>query len=308
MTQSKEVVERAYQNGVKYLALTDHDTVSGLDNAIQIAKEINISFIPGIELSTTHNKESVHILGFFKDDSYMNDEFIHYLQTLKDKRKIRAEKMIQKLKEVFNIEISLDNVLKRGKDVVARPHIAQQTLKDKRKIRAEKMIQKLKEVFNIEISLDNVLKRGKDVVARPHIAQEIIASGYPYEFEYIFQNFIGKDCPAFVPTTKLTTEEGVKLLKKYNALVFLAHPKLIHNSPLEDYLNMGFDGIEAIYFQNTPDEEKYFLNFAKKHNLLVSAGSDCHGNVDGDERHGDIGAMNITEDLLETFLEKYNTL
>ena len=81
-----------------------------------------------------------------------------------------------------------------------------------------------------------------------------------------------------------------------------------YNETLEDFLNMGFDGIEAIYFQNTPDEEKYFLNFAKKHNLLVSAGSDCHGNVDGDERHGDIGAMNITEDLLETFLEKYNTL
>ena len=258
----KEVVERAYQNGVKYLALTDHDTISGLDSAIKTAKEINLSFIPGIELSTTHNKESIHILGFFKDESYKNDEFINYLQTLKNKRKIRAEKMVQKLKEVFNIEISLDNVLKRG----------------------------------------------KDVVARPHIAQEIIAAGYPYEFEYIFQNFIGKDCPAFVPTTKLTTEEGVKLLKEYNALVFLAHPKLIHNSPLEDFLNMGFDGMEAIYFQNTSDEEKYFLNFANKHNLLVSAGSDCHGNVEGDERHGDIGAMNIKENLLQKFLDSYNNL
>ena len=173
---------------------------------------------------------------------------------------------------------------------------------------ASYILQKLKEVFNIEISLDNVLKRGKDVVARPHIAQEIIAAGYPYEFEYIFQNFIGKDCPAFVPTTKLTTEEGVKLLKKYNALVFLAHPKLIHNSPLEDFLNMGFDGMEAIYFQNTSDEEKYFLNFANKHNLLFSAGSDCHGNVEGDERHGDIGAMNIKENLLQKFLDSYNNL
>ena len=116
----KEVVERAYQNGVKYLALTDHDTISGLDSAIKTAKEINLSFIPGIELSTTHNKESIHILGFFKDESYKNDEFINYLQTLKNKRKIRAEKMVQKLKEVFNIEINLDNVLKRGKDVVQK--------------------------------------------------------------------------------------------------------------------------------------------------------------------------------------------
>ena len=258
----KEVVERANNNCVKYLALTDHDTISGLEEASLTAKKLGLLFIPGIELSTTHNKESIHILGFFKDKSYMDNNFVEYLRTLKDKRKIRAEKIVQKLKEVFNIEISLENVLNRG----------------------------------------------KDVVARPHIAQEIIAAGYPYEFEYIFQNFIGKDCPAFVPTTKLTTEAGVALLKKYNALVFLAHPKLIHNSPLEDFINMGFDGIEAIYFQNTPEEEKYFLEFADKHNFLVSAGSDCHGHVEGDERHGDIGAMNITENLLEEFLAKYNNL
>ena len=84
-----------------------------------------------------------------------------------------------------------------------------QTLKDKRKIRAEKMVQKLKEVFNIEISLDNVLKRGKDVVARPHIAQEIIAEGYPYEFEYIFQNFIGKDCPHLFQPQSLQLKKGL---------------------------------------------------------------------------------------------------
>lgn len=257
----KEVVERAYKNEVKYLSLTDHDTISGLKEASITAKKLGLSFIPGIELSTTHNKESIHILGFFKDESYMSDDFVQYLNTLKNKRKIRAEKMVEKLKEFFNIEISIENVLKRG----------------------------------------------KDVVARPHIAKEIIAAGYPYELEYIFQNFIGKNCLAFVPTNKLSTEEGVKLLKKYNALVFLAHPKLIHNSPLEDFLNMGFDGIEAIYFQNTFDEEKYFLNFAKTHNLLVSAGSDCHGNIDGDERHGDIGAMNVSEILLENFLETYNS-
>lgn len=255
----KEVVERAYRNNVKYLALTDHDTISGLEEASETAEGLGIKFIPGIELSTTHNKESIHILGFFKDKSYMDEEFIAYLKTLKNKRKIRAEKMVQKLNEIFNIEISIENVLNRG----------------------------------------------KDVVARPHIAQEIISAGYPYELEYIFQNFIGKDCPAFVPTTKLTTEEGVALLQKYNALVFLAHPKLINNSPLEDFLNMGFDGIEGVYFQNTLDEEKYFLEFAHKYNFLVSAGSDCHGNLDGDERHGDIGAMNISEDLLEKFLNKF---
>ena len=256
-----EVVKRAYKNNVQYLAITDHDTVSGLDEAILESKKYEISFIPGIELSTTYNKESIHILGFFKDNSFKSPEFLAYLNTLKDRRKIRAEKMVKKLKEVFNIDISIENVLHRG----------------------------------------------KDVVARPHIAQEIINAGYNYDMEYIFNNFIGKDCPAFVPTTKLSTEEGVALLKKYNALVFLAHPVLIKNSHVNDFLNMGFDGIEAIYFQNTKDEENWLIDFAITNNLLISAGSDCHGNQEGDIRHGDIGCMEMKEEYLKKFLDSYNS-
>ncbi|MGG7178618.1 PHP domain-containing protein [Clostridium paraputrificum] len=252
----KEMVQRAFHNDVKYLAITDHDTISGLEEALDEAKKLNIKLIPGVELSTNHNKESIHILGFFKDDSYKNPEFTEYLQTLKDKRKIRAERMVEKLKEVFNIEISIENVLNRG----------------------------------------------KDVVARPHIAQEIISAGYPYETEYIFQNFIGKDCPAFVPTNKLSTEDGVKLLKKYNASVFLAHPIFIKKSPLEDFLTMDFDGIEAIYFQNTKEEEDALINFAIENNLLVSGGSDCHGDLVGDLRHGDIGCMTMPEDFMDNIL------
>lgn len=255
-----QVVQRAFNNDVKYLAITDHDTVSGLDEAFLEAKKANIKLIPGIELSTNHNKESIHILGFFRDDSYKTPEFIEYLNTLKDRRKIRAKKMVEKLDQFFDIKISYDNVLHRG----------------------------------------------KDVVARPHIAQEILSAGYPYDTEYIFQNFIGKECPAFVPTTKLSTEDGVNLLNKYNAAVFLAHPVLITKSPLEDFLSMGFDGIEAIYFQNTKDQEKELVSFALNNNLAISAGSDCHGDIYGDLRHGDIGCMDLPEEFLIKTLQKCN--
>ena len=56
----KEVVERAYQNGVKYLALTDHDTVSGLHNAIQTAKEINLPLMTIFFKSITFNRNHNH--------------------------------------------------------------------------------------------------------------------------------------------------------------------------------------------------------------------------------------------------------
>lgn len=256
-----QVVERAYDNNVKYIALTDHDTTSGIQEAKEKASSLNITLIPGIELSTNHNKESIHILGFFRDDKFNSPELNEYFHTLKNKRRIRALEMVKKLKDECNIIISGENVLKRG----------------------------------------------KDVVARPHIAHEIMSSGYSYTMDEIFEKFIGKDCPAYVPTTKLSTEDGVKLLKRYNALVFLAHPILIKNSPLSDFLSMGFDGIEAVYFQNSKEDEKRLTKFALDNNLLISAGSDCHGDFKGDFRHGDIGCMNLNEDYLEMFLYKYNS-
>lgn len=254
-----QVVERAHSNNVKYIALTDHDTTSGIQEAKEKALSLNINFIPGIELSTEYNKESIHILGFFRDDKFNSSELNKYFHTLKNKRRLRALEMVKKLRDECNIIISGENVLKRG----------------------------------------------KDVVARPHIAHEIISSGYSYTMDEIFEKFIGKDCPAYVPTTKLSTEDGVKLLKDYNALVFLAHPIFIKNSPLDDFLSMNFDGIEAVYFQNSKEEEEKLSNFALKNNLLISAGSDCHGDFENDFRHGDIGCMNLDENCLEKFLYKY---
>lgn len=255
----KEVVTRAYKNSVKYLAITDHDTIDGLEEGSKVSKELGINFIPGIELSTTYKGESIHILGFFRDDSYKDKDFVDALNNIKNQRLIRAKNIVEKLKEEFNIEISYENLLKRG----------------------------------------------KDVLARPHIAEEIIASGYNYTKDYIFDTFIGNNCKAFVPTTHMTPKEGIELLKKFNAMVFLAHPVLIKKSPLEEFLDFGPDGIEAIYFQNTPQNERDLLIFANDHDLLISAGSDCHGDLKGDKRHGDIGCMSMPEGHFERFLANF---
>ena len=254
----KEAVYRAYQNNVKCLSITDHDTVSGLEEGFLESQKYGISFIPGIELSTQYNNESIHILGFFKDKSYKNKDFIKELEKIKNHRVIRAKKIVQKLKDEFNIKIDFDKILKES----------------------------------------------KDTIARPHIAKAIIDSGYDYSHDEIFNRFIGKDSKAYVPTLKLSTEYGINLLKKYNALVFLAHPKLIKNTPIEEFIKMNIDGIESIYYQNTPEETAYYLNITKEYNLLNSCGSDFHG-IENDCRHGDIGSMEISSEHLSRLLEKF---
>ena len=256
----KDVVKRASNNGVSILAITDHDTIDGISEAIEESKLHNIKIIPGIELSTNYNGESIHVLGYFKDNSYKEKEFVEFLDKIKNRRIHRAKEMIQKLKDIFNIEIKFEDVIKYG----------------------------------------------ENVVARPHIAKAIIDAGYPYTQDYIFDNFIGKGKPAYIETTKITVKEGVDLLHKYNAIVFLAHPILINNSNISDFLQFNFDGIEGVYFLNSKTQETELLDFANKNNLLVSAGSDCHGDFINDTRHGDIGDMNLDENYINLILEKLN--
>ncbi|GAA0070584.1 PHP domain-containing protein [Clostridium sardiniense] len=254
----KKVVDRAYRNGVSILAITDHDTVNGLPEAINEAKIKDIKIIPAVEFSCNHNNESIHLLGFFKDDSYKSKEFLEILDSIKRRRILRAEEMVKKLYDIFEIKIDFKDVLKYG----------------------------------------------ESVIARPHIAKAIMDAGYPYTQDYIFDNFIGKDRPAYVPTNKITIKEGIDILHKFNAIVVLAHPILIKNSPLEEFLKFDLDGIEAVYFLNSKEDEEFLLSFAREHNLLVTAGSDCHGDFINDKRHGDIGDMPLDDDLLGKLMKR----
>ena len=255
-----EVVKKAFERGVKYLALTDHDTVSGIEEAKTEAKKLDINFIPGIELSTTYKGETVHILGYFKGDDYKNPDLNHFLEDLKTKRIERAHEIVRRLKK-FN---------------------------------------------DIEIDVNDVLKNGKDTIARPHIAKAIMDAGYNYTKEYIFDNFIGDHCPAYVPANKLDAEEGIKLLRSYNAIVVLAHPVLLKKLNVLDVLHLDFDGIEGIYGLNTPEDTKNFLKIVDQKNIITSCGSDSHGYEGDDKKHGILGSMSIEEERLKKFLDKLN--
>lgn len=245
----KEIIEMAKKRNLDYISLTDHDTLTGINEAILEAKKLNINFIPGIELSTEYNGESIHVLGFFNKEDYKNPELNKLLADLKEKRISRAYKIVENLKNLHNIELDINKVLANG----------------------------------------------KDTIARPHIAKAIIDAGYNYDHEYIFKNFIGNDCPAYVPSTKLSTKAGIKLLKDFNALVFLAHPILVKKTPINELISLGFDGIEAIYYRNTEADTNNLIKLAKENNLYISCGSDCHG-IPNDKSHGNVGDVNIPKD------------
>lgn len=253
-----ELVKMASNKNLDIIAITDHDTTKGLPEGIIAGEKYGVKVIPGIEFSASHKEESIHILGYFKDDSYKNDKFQIFLNEMHDYRVWRGKRIVDNLKIYFDINID-----------------GQQLVKDT-----------------------------KGVIARPHIAQAIINAGYNYSFEYLFNNIISKDSPAYVPNKSISIPEGIKILKEVNALLILAHPTLIKKSTIEELIQFDFDGIEGIYPLNSKGDTERYLSVAKENNKIITAGSDYHGIGIQDTKHGSLGAVNLTGEPLKIFLNE----
>jgi hypothetical protein len=120
----EQVVAMAVEIGLAGLAITDHDTVDGLEPALQFMQEqgINIDFIPGIELNTDFGDDELHILGYFIN--YHDKQLLNSLMEIRAQRYQRAEKMIGKLQSI-GLSINLQQVQKLAQgDFIGRPHIA----------------------------------------------------------------------------------------------------------------------------------------------------------------------------------------
>lgn len=232
---SKELIAYAIEKGLSYIAITDHDTVDGLDEAIEYAKDKPIEVIPGIELSTEYMGRDIHIVGLNID--YKDEKFKAYLKEFVDSRDLRNEKMCGMLTE-------------------AGFKMTYEELKN---------------------------EYPGSVITRAHYARFMLKKGYTSYLKEAFERYIGDNCPYFIPREKISPAKGVELIKMAGGIPVLAHPLLYHMSwssiqTLVDSLKeAGLVAIEAIYTTNTSADERESREFAKKNGLLISGGSDYHG-------------------------------
>lgn len=118
-----ELVNYALEKGLKAFALTDHDTIDGLEEALDAAKDTSLQVIPGIEFSTEYRKKDVHIVGLFID--FHTQSFADYLQNFTDSRKNRNLKLCAKLRDEANIDITYEELLSMFPNaVLTRAHYA----------------------------------------------------------------------------------------------------------------------------------------------------------------------------------------
>jgi predicted metal-dependent phosphoesterase TrpH len=118
-----ELVQKAYEAHLRTIGLADHDTVSGLPEAIEAGERLGVEVVPAVEINTDlpERRGEAHVLGYFVE--YRQAEFLESLRVLREARRVRGERMVEKLRRQ-GVSISWDRVRELAAGSVGRPHIA----------------------------------------------------------------------------------------------------------------------------------------------------------------------------------------
>lgn len=245
----EELVSAAVEAGLSAFALTDHDTVAGIETAGRLAAQAGIEFIPGIELST------------------------HYTIP---RTSSRLEHGNPREKEIHIVGLFIN----------ADSPVLQQKLQEFRRCRNERnatMVSALqKEGFSITMEALMEENRGC-TVTRANIARFLLEHGMIQTRQEAFDKYIGDGCRCYVGRFLITPMDAVELIHQAGGIAVLAHPILYRldmdtlKHLIDDLKDVGLDGIEAIYATYTAGEERLVKKLAQENGLAISGGSDFHG-------------------------------
>ena len=241
-----EVVRRAADAGVELLALSDHDTVDGVDEALAEATRCGIRVVPATELSSIDGEyDDLHILGYGID--HHDEALLAMLERFRADRDGRAGRMAAALREI-GFEVDEDALAGRraaGKPI-GRPHLAQA-------------------VIGHPANAARLKEEGTDDVS-PFIVAYLI-SGRP--------GFRGRTMP--------TVEEAIRVIHDAGGMAIWAHPYWDVEDPADvegaiaRFQGFGVDGVEAFYVTHTEDQTHLLHDRCTELGLLQTGSADFHG-------------------------------
>jgi predicted metal-dependent phosphoesterase TrpH len=289
-----ELVHYAALKGLSAIALTDHDTIDGIEEAMQAAEALRSKallsksllsdvhqsgpiqstahapaaqvvpeVIPGVELSTEYKGKDIHIVGLFMD--WQNREFAKKLHEFADARVYRNRKMCRLLTE-HGYPVQYEDLESAFPDTV---------------------------------------------ITRAHFAQYLMDHGMISSIDEAFKKLIGDDCPCFVPREKISPHDAVCFLLAFGGVPILAHP--LQYKLRDDELDalvaslraLGLAGIEVYYSTHKQADTSNLSRLADKYGLLLSGGSDFHGSR---KRNLDLGTgyghLYVPDGILPPIREK----
>lgn len=136
---------------------------------------------------------------------------------------------------------------------------------------------------------------------RLHVARALVKEGFVSSIFEAFNKYIGDRCPGNVLGFKLSPCEAIKLIRDSGGIPVLAHPYIIKRDELiPQFVEFGLMGLEVYYPEHTQSMINFYLSLAKEYNLLVTGGSDCHGNAKPEIK---LGLIKIPYELVEKLKE-----
>jgi predicted metal-dependent phosphoesterase TrpH len=260
-----ELVELAQQRGVEALAISDHDTFAGYDQALPEAQARGLDLVCGIELSTRGpgaKARAIHLLAYFLRQP-PPAEFRAWLAELIEGRRDRNRRLIESLRE-------------KG----------------------------------VEIDLPEVERLGRTLTGRPHFARILMDKGYAANYEDAFRRYLGETAPTFVERHAPDVPVAIQRVLAAGGLPVLAHPVRLGMRDLtaeETFIRQlrdaGLRGIEVFHSDHRPQDMQRYAAIAQKYNLLMTGGSDFHGDIKpqislGTGYHGNLNIpMTVLSDL-----------
>ncbi len=242
----REVVEAAARAGVELLALSDHDTVAGVEEASRAAEEQGIRLVPAVEISAIDDgKTDLHILGYRIDprDPVLAERLVAY----RADREHRAERMAAALRELgFELDESpIEARLAQGKSV-GRPHLAQA------------------------------------VVGHPGNAERLTSEGRTDPSAFLV-GYLIEGAPAFRPRLHPSIEESIDAIHDAGGVAVWAHPFWDVAEPqdvlesIDRFRSFGLDGVECFYATHDREQTELLADRCAELGLLSTGSSDFHG-------------------------------
>jgi predicted metal-dependent phosphoesterase TrpH len=178
-------------------------------------------------------------------------------------------------------------------------------LRTGRQERNQEILRKLK-ALGFKLDWNEVAAfAGEDVVGRAHFAQALVAKGYVATKDQAFDRYLAKGKAAYADRYRLTPEDSIRLIREAGGAAVLAHPFSLKLSRaalsrhLTELKRHGLAGVEAVYSEYTPEQQKRYGKLARDHGLVVTGGTDFHGAVNPQIKLGvGFGALVVPDELL----------
>ena len=261
---ASEVIRMARNKGITHLAITDHDTTKGLQEAINIGNEIGVKIVPGIEISAhdyRRNKRA-HILGLFIEPGHPSLDLL--CTPLVQRRNQVSAEMVRRI-IAAGYDISWEDVQKhQGGTGVYKQHIMH-ALMDKGYCES------------IYCELYNKLFHRGSSTEQPGIAY--------IQLEYI------------------DAQAAIQAVREAGGIAVLAHPGQFNNfDAIDEWVELGLEGIEVFHPSHNEDDRQKSLHYAQKHQLLTTGGSDFHGFYG--EKPIELGCLELGEECIAALLSR----